>query len=76
MHKVCKVAGQAEDTKERIAWEKLRIAMRAFSAMVLSGNRKVRTEEERTRAGRKTVRTGKKSFEYEVRYSERRNTVS
>ena len=34
--------------------------------MVLSGNRKVRTEEERTRAGRKTVRTGKKSFEYEV----------
>lgn len=27
--------------------------------MVLSGNRKVRTEEERTRAGRKTVRTGK-----------------
>ena len=59
--------GSGEDTKERIAWEKLR-----FSAMVLSGNRKVRTEEERTRAGRKTVRTGKKSFEYEVRYSERR----
>ena len=58
--------GSGEDTKERIAWEKLRIAM------PLSGNRKVRTEEERTRAGRKTVRTGKKSFEYEVRYSERR----